>query len=156
MTLPSLLLMGLLFASISSNAQTANIRNRASQVEIMELTKPHGNVTNIELRDNGLFVDGTQVATREELSNQNLRKRIVLRHGMRQSMPLGINRHYDGNRKNRVGNRALLGVDTAPTGDNNDAYVERVSLGGPAANAGLQEGDIIPDSAIGGGFPVID
>lgn len=139
----TLLLSGLLGLQCSLYAQNSKYPSRYNQRETVILNRENDGNTTIEINNNGVYLNGEQIATRAELNNRNLSKKIVVRDEIK-----GGNRSYEeyynqGLENRSEARRALLGVFTDPGKFDDGAYVERVSPNSAASEAGLRPGDVV-------------
>jgi serine protease Do len=138
----SILLIGLLvLLGPALNAQTSNRNQRETIVIKRSGTGP----TTIELSFDGLYVNGERVATRQEVNNRNLAKRIIVEDGDLNS-GRGDSRSYDdyyNSGRPSDTRRAILGVYSGPNRSNNGAYIQSITANSAAERGGLRAGDFI-------------
>jgi len=141
----TLLLSGLLFLQSQSFAQSSRSSSGYNQKETVILNRDQDGSTTIEINGSGVYVNGEQIATRPELGNRNLRKKIIIRDdGSGGSANRNYEEYYNSGRGNRGSeHRAMLGVFTDVRKSGDGAYIERVTPGSAAAEAGLKPGDVI-------------
>jgi serine protease Do len=135
----ALLTLFLLSFALGGFAQKTKSTTR-TQKETVVIKKQGNTSTTIEINDGGVFLDGERIATREDLNNRNISKKIIIKDGVDNSSNFPLReKMMGGNLK-----KALLGVYTGPskTGEEG-AYLESVSAGSAAEDAGLREGDLI-------------
>lgn len=133
-----LFVSGFLLLHTPTSAQKNNSASQHRyQEETIIINRNDSDATIIELNAEGIFLNGDKVASAKDLSNKNLKKKII------------INRNQaiqpSGNETVTYHNKrpALLGVFTDANHDEGGAYIARVSDNSAAEKAGLKAGDII-------------
>lgn len=120
-----------------TNKKTSPAHAYSNQRETLILPRKGNGSTTIEISNDGIYVDGEKVASREDLTNQQLTKKIIIGNG--QSDGSGF-RHYG---MQRSSGRAVLGVSADPKYEGSGAYLKTVAEESAADEAGLREGDVI-------------
>jgi serine protease Do len=115
---------------------------QSNQRETVIIRRPSSGSTTVEISPGGVYVNGEQVATRNELNNRNLNKRIVI-----EDNTSGATRSYDDYWNSSGGNasesrRAVLGVYTGPSSQEG-AFIQSITPNSAAEMAGLRNGDVI-------------
>jgi len=138
----ALLLSGLFCLQCSSYAQNSSYPSKYSQRETVILNREVDGSTTIEINNSGVYLNGEQIATRAELNNRNLSKKIVVRNGTK-GRNHSYEEYYNQDRETRSQTRAVLGVFTDARKSGDGAYIDRVSPNSAAFDAGLRAGDVI-------------
>jgi len=113
--------------------------------ETIIIKRSGDNATTIDISDNGIYVNGERVATREEVNNKNMTKRIIIEdETSRSSGTRSYEDYYNsGGTNDNTGRRALLGVYSAPSRYNDGARIQSLTPNSPAEKGGLRAGDVI-------------
>jgi S1-C subfamily serine protease len=119
--------------SLSADAAAQTKSNTAKNESVVMDRAASGNTT-IEIKSDGVFVNGERVATREDLSSTNLHKKITIRDNIPASGSIRTSRNSSG---------AVLGVVTDVQDDRSGAHIAEVNKGSAADIAGLKRGDLI-------------
>ena len=123
----------------SSFAQSKKTTRNTRETVIINRNNS-GNTT-IEITDDGIYLNGERVATRSELNNKNLSKKIIIRDN---DNTRSYEEYYNSRgAENTPERRAVLGVFTDGRSKEDGAYINRVTPNSAAAKAGLREGDVI-------------
>lgn len=148
-----LLLAAATLQTTELSAQRTKTTIRSSQKETVLLHRNTNGPTTIEINDDGVFLNGEQVATRSDINNRNLNKKIIISDGSDDNATRSYNnnnstRSYDDYYNSRGGRssgsgRALLGVFTDARRSGDGAYIQNVAPNSAASAAGLREGDIV-------------
>ncbi|HRO41646.1 MAG TPA: PDZ domain-containing protein [Flavipsychrobacter sp.] len=140
----SLLLAALVFSQTDLWAQNSRSTPRTTQRETMIIERDNGGNTTIEITNEGVYLNGEQIATRSELNNRSLNKKIIIRNNADRSQTHDYDDYYNSGRKGSSNwRRAVLGVFTDTRKSGEGALIDRISPNSAAAEAGLREGDII-------------
>ncbi len=119
--------------------------NRKSEEKIILQDNKPSNEVEIEIRDGNVYVDGKKVAP--YALNRNLKIIKKLNKAFDNSEMPDVELHIDkkilGGDAAPDNNKAMLGVSTEPSTNNDGALVKSVNANTPAAKAGLRDGDII-------------
>lgn len=123
------------------SAQTKE-KDKKNETIIIEDDKTGKQSTSIEIRNGEVFIDGNKVTEGLDDKNVKIIKKKIIINGKELSDEEMEN--FDipmFDKKNS--NKAMLGVQTKSSENNDGAMVERVVPGSPAQKMGLQVGDII-------------
>ena len=107
-------------------SETKKSRHQETRI----LTRLEDDATTVEISGDGVYVDGELVASRSDLEQENISKKIIIRKGGERGSSRGAG-------------RAMLGVMSKSDYKGTGALVSEVSEDSPADEAGLKEGDII-------------
>jgi len=136
-------LLGVFLVQVSSVfAQTGKSAPATTQREMIIIDRNDGGNTSIEINEDGVFLNGEKIATRAELGNKDIRKKIIVQ-GSKSAQRRDVYDHYFESGRIERGQRALLGVFTDNSKKTEGAYIIRVSPNSAAETAGLREGDVI-------------
>ena len=129
------MLVGLLVASAASYAQTATVEKRGGK---------NSEVADVELsRADAAKREAEEAKTRAKLEEARARLDEAAREVAELSSQLGARARHDVRFIAGGPPRAVLGIQVDPRSDEKGVRVLGVSPGGPAAEAGLRESDVI-------------
>lgn len=135
-----LLAAGLLSANASFAQSQGKSRSVVTQKETIVISREGNDNTTIEINGEGVFLNGDKIASRAELNNRNLEKKIIIRNGRGEP---SSNEMPWKNDESVTDRRAMLGVFMDARAGNDGAHIQKVSSGSAAERAGLRSGDII-------------
>ena len=126
------------------SAQRTRTTTRSTQRETVILHRNNDGPTTVEINDDGVFLNGEQIATRTDINNRGLSKKVIINGGQDSSPSRSYDDYYNsrGGRATNPG-RAMLGVFTDPRRSGDGAYIQNVSPNSSAATAGLVQSDVI-------------
>lgn len=134
-----LLLIGLLLAF----AEPVLAQSVRTQRETIVIKRSGSGSVTVDISDDGIYVNGERVATRAEVNNRNLTKRIIVEDGdLGGSDTRPYDDYYNSGTANDPG-RAVLGVYSGPNRSNSGAIIQSVTRSSGAERGGLRSGDII-------------